>query len=134
MSFRDSLSFNTQIQADKFVGTVTHVKSGKMSDYLQEVRRGTDANIKRNAPFGVSTFVQNFAGSDPVVVTIRSLKDGWKELETNYFNRPQNEMQNVYVKEYGQAMWDKRTNTFLTDNTNSAEVFLLKLRKDLSSK
>ncbi len=134
MSFRDTLSYNMNVQADKFLATVTHVKPGKMSDYLQEVKRAVNTNMKRNVPWGASTYVQNFTGSDPVVVNIRTLKDGWKELETNYFNRPQNEMRDVYVKEYGQAMWDKRTSTFLTDNTNSSETYLLKHRKDLSSK
>jgi hypothetical protein len=134
MTFRDSLSFNSNIQADKFVTTVTHVKAGKMSDYLQEMRRSTNAQIQRKAPFGVAAYVQNFAGSDPVVVTMRTLKDGFKELEADYFNRPQNEMRDAYVKEYGQAMWDRRTTTFLTDHTNVVETYLLKHRKDLSSK
>lgn len=134
MGFRDSLSFNPSIQAEKFVATITHVKPNKLSDYLQEVKRGTVANVKRNAPFGVATYVQHFAGSDPVVVTIRTLKDGWKELETNYFNRPVNEMRDTYVKEFGQELWDRRTSTFLLDHTNSAEVFMMRHRKDLSSK
>ncbi len=134
MGYRDTLSFNTNIQADKFLVTVYHVKQGKMSDFLEETKRAATANMKRNAPFGLSTYIQNFAGSDPVVVNIRSLKDGFKELETNYFNRPQNEMRDTYVKEFSQAMWDKRTNTFLQDNTNSTETFLIKHRKDLSSK
>ena len=132
-SLRDSLSYNTDIQADKFVVTVTQIKDGKMSEYLQEARRATMLSTKIKAPFGQTTFVQSFAGSNPVVVRVRTLKDGFKELETNYNNRPPTIFRDSYLKEHSQEQWDKRVK-LLEESEKSREVHLMKLRKDLSSK
>lgn len=129
---RDTLGFNPDIQSDKALITITRVKNGKMNDYIQEVRRTAILANELKAPFGVNAYVQLFAGSDPTIVTIRSLKDGFKELENNYFNRPANEFQNGYLKKYSQQQWDKRT-SIMNDDINSREVFMTRFRKDLSS-
>ena len=68
-----------------------------------------------------------------MLVTIRNLKDGFKELEANYFNLPQNGFRDEYVKQYGQDAWDKRQK-LLVDDVVSREQHFEKLRRDLSSK
>jgi hypothetical protein len=132
-AYRDTLSYNPEIESEKSVVTVTHIKNGKMAPYMQEARRTAAVSSGAvKAPFGVVGFVQLFAGSDPTFVTIRSLKDGMKELETNYFNRPADEFKNNYIKMYSQELFDKRS-AALNDDVTNREVYISKMRKDLSS-
>lgn len=135
----DTASYNPSVVADKFLVTVTHVKFGQMPGTLREAKRTALMQSKLPIPFkgSVNTYVQILSGSDPVMVTVRNLKDGFKELETNYFGAPNppDALKNAYVKVYGQEAWDARSK-LLDDNANvaSREVYLMQLRKDLSSK
>lgn len=134
----DTASYNHNVAAEKFVVTVTHVKFGQMPGTLREAKRTALLQSKLPVPFkgSINTYVQILSGSDPVMVTIRNLKDGFKELETNYFGAPNppNALKSAYIKEYGQEAWDARSK-LQDDNANvaSREVYLTKLRKDLSS-
>jgi hypothetical protein len=137
----DTASFNGKVIADKFQVSVTHVKFGMQVETLREAKRTSLINTKLTptSRFSYNYFVQLWAGSDPVVVTIRILKDGFKELETNYYgpnpmaNQP-NAFKDAYIKDYGYDAWDARQKV-LDNNANvaSREVFIMKLRKDLSS-
>jgi hypothetical protein len=105
------------------------------------MRRGSlvFAKIQPNSPFKSNVFSQIWSGSDPVIVSIRALKDGFKELENNYYrpnplaNQP-NAFKDAYIKDYGQEAWDARSK-LMDDNANvvSREIYIMKLRKDLSS-
>lgn len=136
--WEDTASYNGKVAADKFVVTVTHVKFGQMAGTLRESKRTALLQSKLPIPYkgSVNTYVQILSGSDPVMVTIRNLKDGYKELETNYYgaSNPTNAFKEAYIKDYGQEDWDARSK-LLDDNANvvSREVYLMKLRKDLSS-
>jgi hypothetical protein len=137
----DTASFNGNVTADKFQVTITHIKFGMQVETLREAKRTSLINAKLNPTNRLSYnfFVQVWAGSDPVTVTIRNLKDGFKELENNYYgpnpmaNQP-NAFKDAYIKEYGYDAWDARQKV-LDNNANvaSREVFIMKLRKDLSS-
>ena len=78
------------------------------------------------------------SGSDPVIVSIRNLKDGFKELESDYIPNPlanqPDAFKNTYIKDYGQADWDARQK-LLNDNANvaSREVYLMVLKTGLST-
>jgi hypothetical protein len=131
--FADTLSYNGDTKADKFLLTITVVKDGQMGDYLAETRRSILILGKINSPLSISTLIKQQAGSSPTLIGIRNLKDGFKELETNYFNLPQNAFRDAYVKEYGQEAWDKRVK-LLVDDRASQEQHFEKFRADLSSK
>lgn len=136
--FDDTASYNPSVVADKYIVTVTHVKFGQMPGTLRESKRTALMQPKLPIPYkgSINTYVQILSGSDPVMVTVRNLKDGYKELETNYYGaaNPTNAMKDAYIKDYGQEAWDARSK-LLEDNANvaSREVYLMKLRKDLSS-
>jgi len=129
----DTLSHNGDAKAEKFLLTITMVKDGKMGDYLREVRRNALIAAKLNSPFSYNVLIRQQAGSSPTIISIRNLKDGYKELETNYFNLPQFGFRDAYVKDYGQEAWDKRLK-LLVDDIVSREQHFEKLRTDLSSK
>jgi hypothetical protein len=141
----DTASFNGKVTAEKFQVTVTHVKPNLITETIREGRRGTLIFAKlsqaNNIPlrFSANVYTKIMAGSDPVRVSVRNLKDGFKELEANYYgpntmaNQP-NAFRDAYIKEYGYDAWDARQKV-LDNNANveSREIYLMKLRKDLSS-
>ncbi len=141
----DTASFNGKVTAEKFQVTVTHVKWNMITETIRESRRGSLINAKlsqaNNVPlrFSVNVYTQIMSGSNPVRVSIRNLKDGFKELEADYYgpnpmaNQP-NAFRDAYIKDYGYDAWDARQKV-LDNNANveSREIFLMKLRKDLSS-
>jgi len=129
----DTLSHNGNMKADKFLLTITVVRDGKMGEYLTELRRAALISDKLNSPFSYNIMVKQQAGSSPTIIGIRNLKDGYKELEMDYFKLPQNGFRNAYVQEYGQEAWDKRLK-LLVDDRASQEQHFEKLRADLSSK
>jgi hypothetical protein len=129
----DTLSHNGDAKADNFLLTITRVKDGKMAEYLSEVRRTAIISAKLKSPFSYNVLIKTQAGSSPTIITIRNLVNGYKELETNYFNLPQNGFRDAYVQEYGQEAWDKRLK-LLVDDRVSQEQHFEKLRADLSSK
>jgi hypothetical protein len=135
----DTASFNPTVKAEKFLVTVTHVKFGMINETIRESRRSSLINAKINptSRFSANSYTQIWAGSDPVRVQMRNLKDGFKELETDYYGpntMAPNAFKDAYIKDYGQDAWDARQKV-LTDNANvqSREVFIMRLRKDLSS-
>jgi hypothetical protein len=75
------------------------------------------------------------AGSKQQLVIRRVLKDGFKELETNYFPSTTEAFKAAYIKQYGQADWDKYRELPITiyNYIDGMETFLVKERKDLSS-
>ncbi len=141
----DTASFNGGVKAEKFLVTVTHVKLGMISETIRESRRGSLINAKLNKAnniplrFSVNVYTQIWSGSNPVRVSIRGLKDGFKELEADYYgpnpmaNQP-NAFRDAYIKDYGYDAWDARAKVMDNNaNVESREVFIMKLRKDLSS-
>jgi len=135
----DTASFNPTVKAEKFLVTVTHVKFGMINETIREGRRGSLINAKINptSRFSVNVYTQIWSGSDPVRVSVRNLKDGFKELETDYYGPntlPPNAFKDAYIKDYGQDAWDARQKV-LDNNANvaSREIYIMRFRKDLSS-
>ncbi len=135
----DTASFNGKVKADKFLVTVTHVKYAQIQETIREGRRTSliQAKLNPNSQFSYNLYTQVLAGSDPVRLQIRNLKDGFKELETDYYGpnpNPPNAFKDAYIKDYGQEAWDARSK-LLDNNANvvSRDVFITKFRKDLSS-
>ena len=104
-----------------------------MGEYLTEVRRSVLIQTKLNVPISAYVLIKQQAGSSPTIYGIRNLKDGFKELEANYFNLPPNAFRDAYIKDYGQEAWDKRVK-LLVDDRVSQEQHFEKFRADLSSK
>jgi hypothetical protein len=138
--FIDSLSLRPEIQAEKLIITVRHLKQSlNQNDYKTELAR--QAKFFKEMP---GAFLENLSyafydkqwdGSDQVTVTVRNLKDGFKSLESDYYPAPPSggpSFRDLYVKAYGYDAWDKRTK-LLEDAVTSTEVHLVKFRKDLSS-
>ncbi|HWI91063.1 MAG TPA: hypothetical protein VNT20_07300 [Flavisolibacter sp.] len=131
--FADTLSYNGNVAADKYSYTVYNVKLGKMPDLIAEAKRSIAVNTSINSPSSYNAYLQMFAGSAPQLVVINNLKDGFKQLELNYFPGMTDKFKEAYIKMYSQAQWDKRQ-TLLPEITTSYETYLGKRRDDLSSK
>jgi len=132
--WRDTLSYNgNAAPAEKILVTITVVKDGKMAEYLSELRRSILILGKIGSTLSINTLVKQFAGSSPTVISLRNLKDGYKELDSDYSKIPPTAFREAYVKEYGQAEWDKRVK-LLVDDVVSREQHFEEWRKDLSSK
>ena len=129
----DTLSYHGGVKADKFLVSITTLQNGKTDEYMTELRRNALLYAKLNLPLSITTLVKQQAGSSPVVVTKRSLKDGFKELDADYYKMAPNQFKDEYIKEYGQDAWDKRIK-LLVDDVVKREQHFEKLRADLSSK
>ena len=137
----DSLSFRGDVTAESFIVNVRHLKQSlNQNDYRREQARAVKvlSNLKggfwENFSFGY--FEQLWDGSDPVTVTVRNLKDGFKSLERGFYgtgggNNPS--FRDEYVKLYGHSVWDERVK-LMEGAVESTEPYIMKLRKDLSSK
>lgn len=129
----DTLSYKGDVRADLFLLTITVVKDGQMADYMAEARKAVLLYTKLNSPFSFGVLVKMQAGSSPTIVMIRNLKAGYKELDADYYHLATDWFKTAYVKEYGQADWDKRIK-LMTDDVVSRTQHFEKLRADLSSK
>lgn len=138
--YDDTASYNPTVVAEKFQVTLSHIKWNVITETIREARRGSLINAKINptSRFSANVYTQIWSGSDPVRVQVRSLKDGFKELETDYYGpntMAPDAFKNAYIKDYGQDAWDARSK-IMDNNANvaSREVYIMRLRKDLSSK
>jgi len=129
----DTLSYRSDVKADLFLLTATVLKDGKLAEYTAESRRVILLYQKLNAPFSFNTMIKQQAGSSPTIIQIRRLKDGYKELDSDYFHLSPDWFHDAYVKEYGQAAWDNRTKLMTEDVVVRTQRFE-KFRADLSSK
>lgn len=137
--FMDSLSIRPDVQAEKFVVNVRHIKPSLEADYRAESARGVKVLAKLKGGFwdnlSVNVFEQLWDGNDPVVVSIRNLKDGFKSLETDFYGvAPAGAptFKDEYIKAYGTLDWDKRVK-LMEDAVVKHEQYIMKYRKDLSS-
>lgn len=135
--FVDSLSLHADIKAEKYVVNVRHIKPSLDGDYTKELARGIKVLGNLKGAFwdnlSLNVYDQLWTGSEPVIVTIRNLKDGFKSLETDYYGAMSpTAFKDEYVKEYGTADWDKRVK-LLEDAVVKHEQYIMKFRKDLSS-
>jgi hypothetical protein len=134
--YMDSLSIHPEIVADKAIVNVRHIKPSLEADYRTESARSVKVINKLTGKFwehlGVGVFEQLWDGSDPVVVNIRNLKDGFQSLETDFYGATGTAFKDEYVKQFGTADWDKRIK-LLDDAVVKTETYIMKLRKDLSS-
>ena len=128
----DSLSYNSDVQATKFLLTSYHAKTGKQNDVTDEIKRAIAVNKKINSPLSYDGYIQQLSGSKPVVVIIRHLKNGFKELDSDYYKDLNDKFKAAYLEMFGQAAWDKRM-TAIADLTDLVEVEMMKYRADLSS-
>lgn len=129
----DTLSYNTTVNTNKYVFTVYNLKTGKMSELMSEIKRALEVNKSIQSPSSYTTYVRQMSGSSPQLVIITNLKDGFKQMEMNYFTGLSDKFKDAYIKMHSQGAWDKRQ-TLLQEITNSYETFLVKRRDDLSSK
>lgn len=129
----DTLSYKGDVAANKYSYTIYNVKLGKMPELAAELKRSIAVNSSINNPASYNTYIQQFAGSAPQMVVISNLKDGFKQLESNYFAGMSDKFKDAYIKMYSQQQWDKRQN-LLSEITTSYETYIGKRRDDLSSK
>jgi hypothetical protein len=129
----DTLSYKGDVKADLLLVTITVVKDGKMAEYTAEARKAVLLYTKLNVPFSFNTFLKQQAGSSPAIISIRNLKDGYKELDADYFHMSADWFKDAYVKEYGKENWDNRVKLMADDVVNRSQRFE-KYRADLSSK
>jgi hypothetical protein len=72
-------------------------------------------------------------GSSPTIIMVGKLKDGHKELDSDYFHLAPDWFKDAYVKEYGKGAWDNRVKLKEEDVVVRTQRFE-KSRPDLSSK
>jgi hypothetical protein len=129
----DTLSYKGDVKADLSLISIIVLKDGKLADYMAESRKTILLYTKLNAPFSLNILVKQQAGSSPTIIFIRNLKDGYKEVDQDYFHLPMDWFKTNYIKEYGQAAWDNRLK-IQEDITVSRTQHFEKFRPDLSSK
>lgn len=129
----DTLSYHGDSRSDNVLVTVTVLKDGKAGEVMTEIRRTALIAEKIKSPVSYNVFVKQFAGSSPSLVTRRNLKDGFKELDSDYNKMAPDAFKNAYIADYGQEAWDKRVK-LLVDDVVSREQHFEKARHDLSSK
>lgn len=129
----DTLSYHGDARADNVLVTVTILKDGKAGEYMSEVRRTALIAEKIKSQLSYNVMVKQFAGSSPTFVSLRNLKNGFKELDTDYFKMAPDAFKIAYIADYGQDGWDKRLK-LLVDDVVSREQHFEKARADLSSK
>lgn len=103
-----------------------------MGDYRDEMMRSKAVSLKVNWPLNSYRYQQMMAGTDPVMVNVYNLKDGFKQLEAGYFKDMPN-FRDSYIAMYGFASWQKRLD-LLEEITVKTEGYMRKRRADLSSK
>jgi hypothetical protein len=140
--FIDSLSIQPELGAgaEKFQVTVRHLKMGANQNNLRrEMSRLAKVAKVLKMPFwknlSVAVFDMQWDGSDQTIVEIRSLKDGFKSLEQNYYGvTPAGtpSLRDEYAKMYSHSDWDTRVKD-LDGMNEKVENYIMKLRKDLSS-
>ena len=138
--YYDSLSFQPDPKAEKFVVTVRYMKQGvNMADYRKESSRNIKVAKLMKGGFWSNlsnTYYEKiWAGTSPVQITIRALKDGFKSLEPDYYGAAPTgvpSFRDEYAKLFGHGDWDTRVK-LLDTATERTEVYIMKLRKDLSS-
>jgi hypothetical protein len=138
--FIDTLSLRSDVVADKFVVTIRHLKQGiNMADYKKELSRSVKISGMLKGGFwdnlSTTLYEQLWAGTAPVHVQVRALKDGFKSLEPDYFGAAPAgapSFRDEYAKAYTHADWDARTK-LMEDAVASTEVYIMRLRKDLST-
>ncbi len=137
--FMDSLSIHPDSAGEKFIVNVRTIKLSMEEDYRKEQARSAKVLSGLKGGFwdhlSVNVFEQIWDGSEPVVVSLRNLKDGFKSLETDYYGaaKPGDPtFKDAYIKAYGTLDWDKRVK-LLADAVEKNEQYIMKLRKDLSS-
>ena len=137
----DSLGIRPGAAAEAYVVTVRHLKEGlSIQDYRKELSRNAKIRITQKSALweSISTnyYEQLWDGSDQVTVTIRNLKDGFKSLAQGYYpvDPPGSpSFRDLYSKAYGNEAWDARVK-LLDDAVVKTEQYIMKYRKDLSSK
>lgn len=134
----DSLSMRTDIQSDRCLVNVRHIKPALYADYMKESIRTNTIAGKLTGKFwdklSVNTYVMLWSGSDPTIVSVRNLPDGVASLETDFYGKDAmgTSFKDAYIKAWGTLDWDKRQKT-LDDAVDSRDTYIMKLRKDLSS-
>ncbi len=128
----DTLSYNGDMAAEKFVNTIYNVRRGKMNDFTAEIKRAIATNRAINSRSGYNTYIRLWSGTSPQLVIVTRLKDGFKQMDDAFAPSQSAAFKEQYIKSFGQEQWDKRM-TSMTDFVESIEVFISKLRKDLSS-
>jgi hypothetical protein len=128
----DTLSYRPEVQATRFLLTAYHIKTGKLSDVTDEVKRAIAVNKKINSPSSYDGFIQQLAGSKPSVVIIRHLKEGFKELDADFKKGLTDQFKTAYIEMYGWEQWQKRMNG-VAENMDLVEQEMVKYRADLSS-
>ena len=136
-SFRDTLSFRPNWTAEKCQVNVRHIHPQKMNAYLAEQRRnviiGGSLKSKWWENFSMNFYVQLWSGSDPVVVSVRNLADGFASLENGFYGTTMaNDFKNAYISKYGTLDWENR-DKLMSEAVVSNDVYIMKLRKDMSS-
>ncbi len=138
--FMDSLSLRPDTTSEKFIVTVRH-QNWDLDEAAMRTELSRSVTVQKTMTGGFwshlsyNYFEQLYDGSDPVTVSIRALKDGFKSLEADYYGKDPAGLpsfRDTYSKMYGNAAWDARTK-LMDKAVAKMEVYLMKYRKDLSS-
>ena len=127
----DSLSYRPEVQATKFLFTIYHIKTGHQNDVTDETKRAIAVNKKINSPVSYSGFLLTLAGSKPELVIIRNLKDGFKEIDADYYKGLNDQFKAAYIEMFGYPLWEKRQ-TMQADLMDLVEQEMTKYRAALA--
>lgn len=78
-----------------------------MGDYRDELMHAKAVVSKLNWPQNNYRYQKMNSGSNPVMVNVYNLKDGFKQLEAGYFKDVPN-FRDAYIAMHGFNTWQKR--------------------------
>lgn len=124
----DSISYNNKADVDKtrmqFIRFKSTFDFQKTMEYFKKIKQAYE---KTSDTRSYSVFIQQLAGNHPTFVFIYRYAN-WGQMEMNTYPT----LKAVYEKEYGQREWDE-FNKYMDDNVEDVNVYLRKVRPDLST-
>ena len=126
----DSLSHGDQNwEIAKSRMTYWHIKRGKMQELASWIRKIKLVLDENKDPRNITVYSKLMAGSDGQFILVTRYKDGWKEMEPNFYTP----IKDLFIKAYSAAEWDSYVKLW-DECVEKEETYMRVFRPDLSSK
>jgi hypothetical protein len=109
--------------------TYWHMKRGKMQEFAGWLRKIKLMLDDTKDPRNVTIYSKSLAGTDGQFILVTRYKEGWKEMEPNFYTP----IKDMFIKTYSSAEWDNYMKVF-DDCVVKEETYLRVFRPDLSTK
>lgn len=126
----DSLSHGDQNwEIAKSRMTYWHIKRGKTQEFATWLRKIKLILDDTKDPRNVTIYSKLLAGSDGQFILVSRYREGWKELEPNFYTP----IKELFIRAHSAAEWENYIKVF-DECVEKEETFLRVFRPDLSTK